>query len=56
MSGCSSVSARSRSKVGREFMMDAEPGMGAGRALAVVYEMFEHNTLAAVMHGVLERS
>ncbi|GAB4586549.1 hypothetical protein [Nocardia sp. IFM 10818] len=42
--------------VGREFMMDAEPGMGAGATLAVVYQVFEHNRLAAVVHGVLERS
>jgi hypothetical protein len=45
-----------RRLIGREFMIDAEPGMGAGSTLAVVYEMFEHNTLIAVMHGVLERS
>lgn len=42
--------------IGREFMMDAEPGMGAGRRLAVVYQMFDHNSLAVVMHGVLERA
>lgn len=41
---------------GREFMIDAEPGMGAGARMAVVYQMFEHNALAVVMHGVLERS
>ncbi|WP_040796362.1 hypothetical protein [Nocardia higoensis] len=41
---------------GREFMMDAQPGMGAGTRLAVVYELFEHNRLASVVHGVLERS
>lgn len=48
--------ADGRRLIGREFMMDAEPGMGAGSALAVVYQMFEHNSLVAVMHGVLERS
>ncbi|MFF2555294.1 hypothetical protein ACFVUS_30115 [Nocardia sp. NPDC058058] len=41
---------------GREFMVDAEPGMGSGSTLAVVYQVFEHNTLTTVMHGVLERS
>jgi len=41
---------------GREFMMNAEPGMGAGTRLAVVYELFEHNRLAGVVHGILERS
>lgn len=45
-----------RRLIGREFMIDAEPGMGAGSTLAVVYQMFEHNSLVAVMHGVLERS
>ncbi|QLY28797.1 hypothetical protein [Nocardia huaxiensis] len=45
-----------RRLLGREFMMDAEPGMGSGTKLAVVYQMFEHNGLVAVMHGVLERS
>ncbi|MGW4795894.1 hypothetical protein ACWEPC_26100 [Nonomuraea sp. NPDC004297] len=38
---------------GREFMMDAAPGMAAGTTLAVAYELFEGNTLAAVLHGVL---
>ncbi|MCM6771920.1 hypothetical protein NDR87_03495 [Nocardia sp. CDC159] len=42
--------------LGREFMIDAEPGMGAGSTLAVVYQLFEHNRLATVLHGVLERS
>lgn len=37
-------------------MIDAEPGMGAGTRMAVVYQMFDHNALAVVMHGVLERS
>ncbi|WP_330180379.1 hypothetical protein OHB26_28725 [Nocardia sp. NBC_01503] len=41
--------------VGREFMMDAEPGMGSGTRLAVVYQLFQHNRLTAIMHGVLER-
>ncbi|WP_306355788.1 MULTISPECIES: hypothetical protein [unclassified Nocardia] len=45
-----------RRLIGREFMMDAEPGMGAGTRMAVVYQMFDHNSLAAVMHGVLERT
>ncbi len=44
-----------RRVTGREFMMDAEPGMGSGATLAVAYEVFEHNRLAAVAHGVLER-
>lgn len=38
---------------GREFMMDAAPGMTAGTTLAVAYEIFDGNTLAAVVHGVL---
>ncbi|MFC4121624.1 hypothetical protein [Nonomuraea zeae] len=38
---------------GREFMMDASPGMGAGTSLAVVYEVFEGNLLGAVLYGVL---
>ncbi|MDA0638628.1 hypothetical protein OUY22_34910 [Nonomuraea sp. MCN248] len=38
---------------GREFMLDASPGMGSGTELAVVYELFEGGVLAAVMHGVL---
>ncbi|WP_067701457.1 hypothetical protein [Nocardia jejuensis] len=45
-----------RRLVGREFMMDAEPGMGAGTRLAVVYQVFEHNRLSSILHGVLERS
>ncbi|MEV0248662.1 hypothetical protein AB0H76_18825 [Nocardia sp. NPDC050712] len=45
-----------RRLIGREFMMDAEPGMGAGTRLAIVYQLFEHNTLTAVLHGVLERT
>lgn len=36
-------------------MMDAEPGMGSGTRLAVVYQLFQHNRLTAIMHGVLER-
>ncbi|WP_327146164.1 hypothetical protein [Nocardia sp. NBC_01327] len=44
-----------RRLVGREFMLDAEPGMGAGGTLAVVYQLFQHNSLSAVLHGVLER-
>ncbi|GAA4080301.1 hypothetical protein [Nonomuraea soli] len=38
---------------GREFMMDAAPGMGAGSMLAVVYEVFAGNRLDEVIHGVL---
>ncbi|OLT33469.1 hypothetical protein BJF79_34645 [Actinomadura sp. CNU-125] len=38
---------------GREFMIDAKPGMDAGETLAVVYELFEGNVLAGVLHGVL---
>ncbi|WP_405495748.1 hypothetical protein [Nocardia sp. NBC_00511] len=45
-----------RRLVGREFMIDAEPGMGSGSTLAVVYQLFDHNRLAVVMHGVLERA
>ncbi|WP_216893109.1 hypothetical protein [Nocardia alni] len=41
---------------GREFMMDAEPGMGAGHRLALVYQLFEHNSLSMIVHGVLERA
>ncbi|MFC6879289.1 MULTISPECIES: hypothetical protein [Actinomadura] len=40
---------------GREFMIDAVPGMGAGRTLTVAYELFEGNVLSAVLHGVLIR-
>lgn len=38
---------------GREFMIDADPGMSAGETLTVVYELFDGNVLAAVLHGVL---
>ena len=38
---------------GREFMIDAEPGMNAGRTLTVVYELFKGNVLNGVLHGVL---
>lgn len=38
---------------GREFMIDAEPGMGAGATMAVAYELFDGNVLSAVVHGVL---
>ncbi|GAA4928045.1 hypothetical protein HD597_004507 [Nonomuraea thailandensis] len=38
---------------GREFMMDATAGMGAGATMAVACELFEGNVLAAVLHGVL---
>lgn len=41
---------------GREFMMDAEPGMGAGSRIALVVELHEHNRLAAGLHGILDRS
>ncbi|MCM6772578.1 hypothetical protein NDR87_00155 [Nocardia sp. CDC159] len=44
-----------RRMIGREFMLDAEPGTDAGSALAVSYQMFDHTSLAVVMHGVLER-
>ncbi|WP_062998325.1 hypothetical protein [Nocardia mikamii] len=44
-----------RRLIGREFMMDAEPGMGAGSTVAVAYQLFEHNRLSVIMHGVLER-
>lgn len=40
---------------GREFMIDAEPGMGTGATIAAVYQLFEHNRLSAVVHGLLER-
>ncbi|GIH80831.1 hypothetical protein [Planobispora longispora] len=40
---------------GREFMIDAEPGMGAGSTLAVVYRLFDGDAPSAVVHGVLER-
>ncbi|ROO88537.1 hypothetical protein EDD29_6208 [Actinocorallia herbida] len=38
---------------GREFMIDATPGMSAGETLAVNYEVFEGNRLSGVIHGVL---
>ncbi|MFE3448976.1 hypothetical protein ACFXJ8_08555 [Nonomuraea sp. NPDC059194] len=38
---------------GREFMVDATQGMGAGKTLAVAYELFEGGAPAAVVHGVL---
>ncbi|GIF98734.1 hypothetical protein [Catellatospora citrea] len=38
----------------REFMIDAEPGMSAGKRLAVVYEIFDGNVLDGVLHGLLE--
>ncbi|GGO78445.1 hypothetical protein [Nonomuraea cavernae] len=41
---------------GREFMLDATPGMGAGTELAVAYELFDGNVLGAVVHGVLRWS
>ncbi|MGW4247534.1 hypothetical protein [Nocardia sp. NPDC004722] len=44
-----------RRLVGREFMLDAEPGMGPGSRMAVVYQLFERNRLTVVVHGVLER-
>ncbi|MFE2231823.1 hypothetical protein ACFXA4_04490 [Streptomyces sp. NPDC059442] len=39
---------------GREFALDARPGMAAGGRLAVTYELFGGNVLAAVLHGVLD--
>lgn len=41
---------------GREFMIDAVPGMAAGSTMAVAYELFEGNVLSAVVHGVLRWS
>ncbi|MGA3486601.1 hypothetical protein ACK8GG_01140 [Micromonosporaceae bacterium DT55] len=38
----------------REVTLDAEPGMSAGRRLAVVYEIFHGAQLDSVLHGVLE--
>ncbi|MEV4414054.1 hypothetical protein [Catellatospora sp. NPDC049609] len=38
----------------REVLIDAEPGMSAGKQLAVVYEVFDGNVLDGVMHGLLE--
>ncbi|MBQ0978320.1 hypothetical protein [Micromonospora sp. M61] len=39
---------------GREFAIDAEPGMSAGGRLAVVYELFRGNVLDSVLHGLLD--
>ncbi|BCY12870.1 hypothetical protein [Actinoplanes sp. L3-i22] len=39
---------------GREFTLDASPGMSAGGRLSVVYELFEGGNLDSVLHGVLE--
>ncbi|MEV4136005.1 hypothetical protein AB0J72_28030 [Dactylosporangium sp. NPDC049742] len=41
---------------GREFMLDATPGMGAGTSLAVAYRVYEGATLAGVVHGSLQWS
>ena len=41
---------------GREFSIDASPGMSAGQRLAVVYELFDGGRLDAVLHGLLEWS
>lgn len=41
---------------GREFMIDAEPGMTAGSTMAVAYELFDGNLLSKVIHGVLRWS
>ena len=41
---------------GREFMLDATPGMGAGTSLAVAYRVYEGATLAGVLHGELHWS
>jgi hypothetical protein len=38
---------------GREFDLDAEPGMSAGGRLAVVYELFDGNVLDCVLHALL---
>ncbi|MCF2531544.1 hypothetical protein [Yinghuangia soli] len=38
---------------GREFAVDAAPGMNAGRQLAVVYELSAGNRLESVLHGTL---
>lgn len=38
---------------GREFALDAEPGMSSGGRLAVVYEIFHGNVLDSVLHGVV---
>ncbi|WP_067831803.1 hypothetical protein [Actinomadura kijaniata] len=38
---------------GREFMVDASPGMRAGTTLTVVYELSRGNVLTGVLHGVL---
>ncbi|MFI7363945.1 hypothetical protein ACIBO4_17605 [Streptomyces sp. NPDC050149] len=42
--------------VGREYALDATPGMSAGGRLAVTYEVFDGQVLAAVLHGVLDWS
>ncbi|MET8150623.1 hypothetical protein ACIBSW_11085 [Actinoplanes sp. NPDC049668] len=39
---------------GREFSIDATPGMSAGRRLSVVYQLFEGARLDSVLHGLLE--
>ncbi len=39
---------------GREFTLDATPGMSAGGRLSVVYELFDGGNLDSVLHGVLE--
>ncbi|GAB3850039.1 hypothetical protein [Dactylosporangium cerinum] len=38
---------------GREFMLDATPGMGAGTELAVAYRIHDGATLAGILHGSL---
>jgi hypothetical protein len=38
---------------GREFAVDAAPGMQAGKQLAVAYELFAGNRLESVLHGTL---
>ncbi|MFJ3666904.1 hypothetical protein ACIPSE_10660 [Streptomyces sp. NPDC090106] len=40
--------------VAREYALDATPGMSAGGRLAVTYELFDGQSLAAVVHGVLD--
>lgn len=37
----------------REFVLDAEPTMGSGQRLAVVYQIFAGNRLDSVLHGLL---
>ncbi|MBB2944410.1 hypothetical protein FB565_004139 [Actinoplanes lutulentus] len=39
---------------GREFSIDAAPGMSAGKQLAVVYELSDGGSLDSVLHGLLE--